>query len=428
MSHAGDPNVRTPVMDQLAADGASFARAYANCPVCVPSRGTIFSGRHAHAGPVSAFRDVFKSTAPSTATLLRQAGYHTAYFGKWHCGVVDNQTSDFVRKHRDEFRGSAERTPERHRAGFQDWFGFENLNEHFNSYYYKQRDVNPTKLNGFETDALTDLVLDYLRKYDRDEPLFLVLSVTPPHFPMIVPDKWKRFDPAKLKVSSNFVEIAEHREALAIYYAMIENIDWNLGRLREGLPANTILTYFSDHGDFMGSHGRACQKSHPHEESVRVPAVFHGPGISKKGVLPGLFSLVDYLPTTLGLAGVPVPSYVQGTDFSPLLRGKPFSAPESVFLEMAGTPRHSLDTIDWRGFVTDKWKYAFYETGEELLFDLENDPYELKNLAGSKGVVCKKMRKQLLRLLKETREPYFDVLIEHGVDMNPPTIDVRKLK
>ncbi len=69
MGHAGDANVRTPHMDRLAAEGVSFGRAYANCPVCTPSRGTIFSGRHAHAGPVQGFFDVFKATAPSTPTI-----------------------------------------------------------------------------------------------------------------------------------------------------------------------------------------------------------------------------------------------------------------------------------------------------------------------------------------------------------------------
>ena len=98
LSHHGDPNVRTPALDRLAQEGLSFRRAYANCPICTPSRGTIFSGRHAHAGPVSGFFDVYKAAAPSIATELRAAGYHTAYFGKWHCGVYWNQTPPGVKQ------------------------------------------------------------------------------------------------------------------------------------------------------------------------------------------------------------------------------------------------------------------------------------------------------------------------------------------
>ena len=139
MSHMGDPNVRTPWMDRLAAEGASFSRAYANCPICTPSRGTIFSGRHGHAGPVAGFFDVFKPTAPSTATELRKAGYRTAYFGKWHCGIVRNQIPPSVAEDQTGVfeGGSRNRTPESHRAGFQDWYGFENLNRHFNSSIYE---------------------------------------------------------------------------------------------------------------------------------------------------------------------------------------------------------------------------------------------------------------------------------------------------
>ena len=117
MSHMGDPNVDTPNMDRLAAEGVSFDRAYANCPICTPSRGTIFSGRHAHSGPVQYFFDVFKAGAPSTATELRAAGYHTAYFGKWHCGVVHDQEPPAVRAERDEYTRWPHRTPEYHRAG-----------------------------------------------------------------------------------------------------------------------------------------------------------------------------------------------------------------------------------------------------------------------------------------------------------------------
>ena len=146
----------------------AFPRAYANCPICTPSRGTIFSGRHAHAGPVAGFFDVFKPTAPSTATELRKNGYHTAYFGKWHCGIVRNQIPASVSEDTSGLYkgGSRNRTPESHRAGFQDWFGFENLNQHFNSSIYELDNVDPTPLEGYETDALTDRGA---RKHERSD-------------------------------------------------------------------------------------------------------------------------------------------------------------------------------------------------------------------------------------------------------------------
>jgi arylsulfatase A-like enzyme len=433
MSHAGDPNVRTPWMDRLAAEGASFPRAYANCPICTPSRGTIFSGRHAHAGPVAGFFDVFKPTAPSTATELRRQGYRTAYFGKWHCGIVRNQVPASVR---DDTTGrfdggSRNRTPEAHRAGFQDWFGFENLNQHFNSSIYEGHNADPTPLEGYETDALTDRAIDYIRSYDGEESLFLVLSVTPPHFPLIVPDEWERFDPGGLEVRPNFHDSPEMRQHLATYYAMIENLDHNIGRLMECVQQtegfeDTLTVYFSDHGDYMGSHGVHNTKEHPHEESVRIPAIFHRPGTIPAGIRPeGLFSLVDLMATTLGLVGAEVPSWSQGADFSPCLRGEDgFAPPEEVLLEMCGSPRWRLSMPDWRGLVTQRWKYAFVENRFELLFDLEADPFEQRNLARTERTQRDEMRARLVELLRETRDPYWDVLIEHGVEPDGPTLDV----
>ena len=432
MSHMGDRNVQTPNMDHLAAGGASFSRAYANCPICTPSRGTIFSGRHAHAGPVAGFFDVFKPTAPSTATELRKAGYRTAYFGKWHCGIVRNQVPASVEEDATgRFEGgSRNRTPECFRAGFEDWYGFENLNQHFNSSIYERDNPDPTPLEGYETDALTDKAIDYLRHYDGEQPLFLVLSVTPPHFPLTAPEKWERFDPDDLEVRANFHDSPEMRHNLATYYAMIENLDWNIGRLNECLQsrpdfANTLQVYFSDHGDFMGSHGMFNMKEHPHEESVRIPAIFNWPDhLPAQGSVDGLFSLVDLMATTLGLAGCDVPVWSQGRDFSPLLRGEEFTPPADVLLEMCGSPRWNLGMPDWRGLVSQRWKYAFIENRIELLFDLENDPFEEHNIAGENPAECTRQRQRLLELLRESRDPYWDVLIEHGVACDDPVTDV----
>ncbi|MFW6286869.1 MAG: sulfatase-like hydrolase/transferase, partial [Candidatus Sumerlaeota bacterium] len=170
-SYAGDPNVRTPVMDRLASEGRAFERAYSNCPICTPSRGTIFSGRHAHAGPVQFFFDVYKATAPSTATILRSEGYHTAYFGKWHCGTVRNQCPPRTKKSGEKIR-HPHRTPEYHRAGFQDWYGFELNNDPFNSFYTHEHEADPRSMDGeYQTDFLTDRSIEYMENYDKDEPV-----------------------------------------------------------------------------------------------------------------------------------------------------------------------------------------------------------------------------------------------------------------
>jgi arylsulfatase A-like enzyme len=220
------------------------------------------------------------------------------------------------------------------------------------------------------------------------------------------------------------------RDWLARYYAMIENLDHNIGRLMDTLKAlprfeDTMTVYFSDHGEHMGSHGRAQRKEHPHEESIGIPAIFHWPGKipAQRSVDNHLFSLVDLMPTTLGLAGVDIPSHNQGIDFSPALLGKPFDSPEDVLLEMVGNPRWNMDFLDWRGLVTRQWKYAYYETGKELLFNLAEDPYEMNNLALTMRGKCDEMKQLLLKRLEQTREPYFDVLINSDVTA-PEAIDI----
>ena len=175
----------------------------------------------------------------------------------------------------------------------------------------------------------------------------------------------------------------------------------------------------------MGSHGVINRKEYPQQESVRIPAIFHLP--SQLPAQPNrndLFSLVDLLPTTLGLIDVAQPTYLQGMDFSPAVRNEKFTGPDSVLLEMCGNPRWSLDFLDWRALVTDRWKYAYFETGHELLFDLSIDPYEQNNLALSETEQRKHLYEELLHVLSRTREPYFDVLMENGTSVEGPVKDV----
>ena len=141
-------------------------------------------------------------------------------------------------------------------------------------------------------------------------------------------------------------------------------------------------------------------------------------------VTGGRSSLVDLMATTLGLVGADLPPWNQGVDFSPLLRGEPFDRPQSVLLEVVGCPRASLNYMDWRGYVSEQWKYAYYESGLEMLFDLAADPYEMHNLADDDPGACATHRAHLLELLGQTREPFFDVLIEHGRKNIEPVTNV----
>lgn len=281
----------------------------------------------------------------------------------------------------------------------------------------------PTCHEGHQTDILTDLAIDYLKAYSGREPLYLVLSIEAPHFPLQSPERFNRFDPASLKLRPNCDDTDERRGHVAAYYAMIEHLDWNIGRLLDALDAlpafrgeHTCVSYISDHGELMGSHGLFCRKEYPYEEAIRIPALFRWPGrIPARGGIGGLFSLVDCAPTLTALAGGRPPPWMQGFDWSPVLLGGQAAGPAEVLLEMTESPMWTPAYLNWRGFTDGRWKYAFYEDRREELFDLDADPYEQDNLAALEPDRCAPFRRRLLDILSATREPFFDVIIEHGV-------------
>ena len=153
----------------------------------------------------------------------------------------------------------------------------------------------------------------------------------PPHFPLEAPEAFERFDPASLETPPSFADSPEMRTQLATYYAMVENLDWNIGHLRETLDSlpdfesNRLTVYFSDHGDYMGTHGAINRKENPHENSVRIPCSISLAGADSGTRQEGMdFSsaLSTCYPTTLGLLGLDVPVHCQGIDFSDGLRGQ----------------------------------------------------------------------------------------------------------
>jgi arylsulfatase A-like enzyme len=294
--------------------------------------------------------------------------------------------------------------PER-RGGFGTWIGYENNNSQWDCWVHggEGEEAFHYRLPGYETDCLTDLLIEYLRgrgearREGESQPFFAVLSVQPPHNPYLAPAEWMyEHTPARVQLRPNVPPVArieaQARRDLAGAYAMIENLDWNVGRVREtlvdeGLDLDTNIIFFSDHGDLHGSHGQ-FKKTAPWEEAVRIPFVVGGlqPRYQgRTGRLSFPVNHVDIAPTTLGLCGIDPPSWMQGHDYSGYrLPGRPqTSAPDSAFLQCVIPTGHG-DSVDrpWRGVVTaDGWKYVALERQPWLLFNLNEDPYELANLA-----------------------------------------------
>ena len=199
--------------------------------------------------------------ARTVATAFGDAGYSTAYYGKWH---VDG------RIHRE-----AETRPV-----------FQHVNRYVHGHDASGQEVGQYKPEGYETDALTDLLIADLERRRSDEPFFSVLSVQPPHSPYVAPPEFlERYSAEEIVLRPNVPPVerfrSEARESLAGYYAMIEDLDANVGRVietlaRTGLAENTYVVFFSDHGDMHGSQARTL-KCVPWEASIRIPFIVRGP-------------------------------------------------------------------------------------------------------------------------------------------------------
>lgn len=388
----GDPNVHTPNIDRLSNTGVNFHKAVAGFPLCCPFRGSLLTSRYPHEA-VPGNDCQLPPELPTIATAFKENGYATAYFGKWH---LDGATRD-RQKHI---------VPEGRRGDFDKWIGYENNNSQWDCWVHGTGIEEPMRLQGYETDALSDIFIDHLREQadDREtgndpKPFFAVLSVQPPHTPYVAPAEWMgQHTPAGVNLRPNVPRVPSiepvSRRDLAGAAGMVENLDWNLGRIiteleMTGLADDTYIVFFSDHGDMHGSHGQ-FRKSVPWEESIRIPFIVGGGGgmaTRNRERPPAVINHVDIAPTTLGLCGIDKPSWMRGFDYSGMVRGdRPCdSPPDSAYLQVLDKghgPSSYVSTANWRAIVTtDNWKYACLPNQPWLMYDLNDDPYEQVNLA-----------------------------------------------
>ncbi len=405
MGFKGDTNVSTPNLDSLAQAGVCFENAVSGTPWCAPFRGALLTSLYPHINGVVKTPKMLNPSIPTITAPLREAGYHTAYVGKWH---LDGSNSV---KHL---------IPRERRGGFDYFMGFENNNNQNESYIHGTDSEVPIRLKGYETDALNDVLITHLEKHvaTNDAPFFAVLSVQPPHIPYLPPhdlDGSARYykNPNDITLRPNvpsgyFAEDA--RFTLSGYYGMIENIDDNIKRLvdslkKMGVAENTYVIFMSDHGDCHGAHGQS-QKSCAHEESIRIPFIVTKLDNSQQDKSSSLkvINHIDIAPTTLGLCGIAVPKEMQGYDYSPecINSGKQcVAAPQSAYLQQIVRKNHVRSTNrKWRAVVTeDGWKYVVYPKTEAMMYNLNDDPYEMSNLVFENSYFEKKL--ELYNLLKK---------------------------
>lgn len=406
----GDPNVSTPHMDRLAQAGVRFSNACSTYPICVPFRFSLMTGEYAHSRFVPAIEWRMSPAERTLADEFNEQGYHTVYCGKWHLYGGHGQLPGH-----SILKANRTPVPRAHQGRWQKWLGFELRNDPFDTCYFEDDDPTPRPLGKYQSDGLFDLTMDYLQnKRPDDRPFCCVLSVEPPHFPLFAPQEYQeRWKDRPLKLPPNFLfqdekpapgpKQGEAQRAKALndlcrYYAMIENLDDNVGRMMEwldesGLAENTIVVLFSDHGQMDGSHSeRSNRKDDPYEESVGVPLFVFDARQKERAstVIEAPTCTEDLFPTLLGLAGCSPRDTKPGLDLTPLIRGEVAELPrEGVLLEFVHQlkddavwgPYHAKY---WRAFRSQRFKYSVLgdATGGEpwQFFDLENDPHEMHNL------------------------------------------------
>ena len=393
----GDPNSRTPNLDRAGVNGAVFSNHLSGFPLCCPFRGSMLTGRYPH-HCVPGHEYPLPEGQKTIADVFNGNGYRTAYFGKWHLGGF----------HERNGRAAFFITDPARRGGFESWTGYENNNSQWDCWVHGGSGPSAFhyRLPGYETDELTNLLIGYVKDRAAErknaaasaKPFFAILSVQPPHDPYVAPERFMaNYNPERLILRPDVAHVPpmerQVRRDLAGYYAMIENLDWNYGRVIEtldqtGLLPDTHVFFFADHGDMHGSHGM-WRKVCPYEESIRTPFIISG-GVPryapwKTGRMPVLSNHVDIAPTTLGLCGIRKPEWMEGADLSYHRIGGPPRTPDpdSAFLQCV-VPTGQADTLNtpYRGIVTrDGWKYVCFENRSWLQFNLNDDPYEEVNVA-----------------------------------------------
>ncbi|MFW6189947.1 MAG: sulfatase [Planctomycetota bacterium] len=372
-----DPDVRTPNMDRLRAECADFVNAVSGCPVCSPYRGSLITGQYPLTHGVFLNDVPLRQEGPSIAECYREAGYETAYIGKWHL---------------DGHGRSAYIPPER-RQGFGFWRGFECSHSYNESYYYADECREKKQWDDYDAFSQTREAIRYLEERDAASPCLLFLSWGPPHSPYgTAPAEYRRmYDPAELTLPPNVPEDCEQRarETLAGYYAHVTALDAALGWLidaldEQGMVEETILVVTSDHGDMVGSRG-AWDKQRPYDESVRVPFLLRFPAALGREPrrLEAPIDAPDIMPTLLSLCGLPVPETVEGLDYADYLRGGPNPGDDAALLQCPspfGNWPRQRGGREYRGVRTTRHTYVRDLEGPWLLFDNERDPYQLDNL------------------------------------------------
>ncbi|MDB6025537.1 MAG: atsA 6 [Verrucomicrobiales bacterium] len=395
----GNPVIRTPHIDRLAAQSASLANFHV-MPVCAPTRAGLMTGRYSYRTGVTDTwlgRSLIDPDETTLAELFAGGGYRTGIFGKWHLG--DN----YPRRAMDQ--GFQESLVLNGGGLAQPGDPPDPVDER-GAYFNATLSHNGTwgKTKGYVSDVITDAAMQFIEK-QRKQPFFVYLSFNCPHSPHQVPDEYRRHYPPQVFNPTNFPAVGHpmstenNPDALARVYGMVENIDDNVGRLLAKLEAlkladDTIVVFFSDngaqrHNGFNG--GLRSWKGTPYEGGIHQFCFIRWPAQLKAGhKVDRITSHIDLAPTLLDFCNVPKPDRMKfdGRSLAPLLRGKAVDWPDRTLVAQW----HRGDVPNrYRNFAirSQDWKLVQALGREEpwdgkmefQLYDMVRDPFEMHDVA-----------------------------------------------
>lgn len=400
------PWFQTPNMDRIAEEGVRFRNAFVTTSLCSPSRAAFLTGTYNHVNGVLNNSTPFPTTAVTYASLMREAGYETGFFGKFHHGKQKGP-----------------------RPGFDYNATFLGQGVYFDCPFEVNGVMTPTK--GWVEDVTIDYAIQFL-KMERQKPFSIFIGFKTPHEPTQPPSRAaKRFTGETAKVVPNLTTPAVFRlsdkdanrkclaeeaisegrgvEVKLNWFRCLSAVDDSLGKLLQTLDdlklaENTVLVFTSDNGYYLGEHCLGDKRS-AYEESLRIPMIVRYPKLFPKGLVRDEMVLnTDIAPTFLELAGIPGPGYMQGRSMVPLLTGRETEWRTS-FLAEYFLEREYPNTPTWFGVRTPVSKLVKYPGHDEWteMFDLSKDPYETKNLARDPGHAGMRaeLEAELERLTKE---------------------------
>jgi arylsulfatase A-like enzyme len=427
-----NPQVRTPHLDRIAAEGMVFDRCYTTSPICMPARVSLLTGLYPHNSGHGIWSNALNYYAPPVeATMfqdIKAAGYTTAQIGKthWTSGASVRQAFPKIEDYHHalgldyvfDVSGPADSPTDRspygaylRKLGLLDQVA-EDMHERYVKWEFQPK-ASLVPPEHYHDVFVSREAADFVGKQSADQPLCVVMSLHSPHPPLDAPGEYATmYEAGKLTLPPNVPETfrremrtighPEAREILANYLGKISLADDCIGRVVEafqkrGTWDRTLVCFTADHGEMMGAQGMLT-KGRFYEESVRVPLVVRWPGQVKTGHTKAPVQMFDVYPTIVEAIGGTLSPRRQAVSLLPVATGKTTSARKVAISEIGSQPPLNMMATDGR------WKWWVDDKGE-FLFDLDSDPFEMTNLSADPAhlATLNQMRESMLTHLRSTQ-------------------------